>query len=199
MFGLRISLVSVLTIGITTYLALKMWNHYDHSTFAYHPALLTAAFAGGFPLAIHSKTIGSKSVVHGVLSSIAAAAAAYGMYVIYVLKEDGGRTHFYSVLDPSVSWHAVIGALAVAGVVFQATVPWIKGYAPMARSDANIHRTGGKIHIVLGAVALLTGWWKPYGGDGASFALVVGGLAVILVSVFTRVSQPLADTIVAKL
>merc|ERR1711991_352308 len=64
MFGLRISLVSVLTIGITTYLALKMWNHYDRSTFAYHPALLTAAFAGGFPLAIHSKTIGSKSVVH---------------------------------------------------------------------------------------------------------------------------------------
>ena len=193
--AVQVSLLTVVIAVFGVYGAMQMWREYGGSTFAWHPTLLTCGFGGLGLAGVSMKQSKVSTLVHGVVNTCAAACIVYGAWVIYVLKEDGGRPHFWSL--SVASWHALVGGIAVAGVGLQAALSWFTIYPHAAsRADAANHKTMGIANLVLGAVALVTGWWKPYADDGAAMAILAGSLVVILVLLFTSLGDALRSTVV---
>ena len=156
--------------------ATSVYAAYDGSLFAWHPILMTLSVATSFTAANVMKSKGMKwHAVHSTLQMLATWCMVGGMVVMWRVKEEKGRPHWWT---SSASLHARLGVSAAASYVLLAgfslnVLPVVKVKARDLRRWGPSHRDAGRLLGVLAGAAMLTGWYKTYYASSSKPALFV--------------------------
>lgn len=154
----------------------------DPSFFKWHPVGFLAAFLLFSANAVAAMKNGRFLWLHAVLQLLTALAVCGAFYVIFSIKEQFSRPHFWS---PAASPHAWIGGVAVVGYLFLtllATLVMSPLHSKSARTSwAAIHRQWGLLLWIVACAALLTGWNKYH--ELSSPFFIAFALGIVLTSV----------------
>ena len=149
----------VLQLLLASLTCTSLYAAYDGSLFAWHPILMTLSVATSFSAANVMRSRGMKSqVVHSTLNMIAVWCMVGGMVVMWRVKEEKGRPHWWT---PTASLHARLGASVAACYILMAAFslqvfPILKTTAKSLRRWGPSHRDAGRLLGVLAGGALLT-------------------------------------------
>jgi hypothetical protein len=155
--------ISAFLVPTSTALATLLTFAEDPTFFKWHPVAFIAAFVLLSANAVAAMKWQRWLWVHSALQALASAAICFGFYVIWSLKEQFKRPHFWST---DASLHAWLGGAALSAYLLMSVLASLfmsplhdkrtrVGYAAM-------HRQWGFLFWLVACAALLTGWNKNY-------------------------------------
>jgi hypothetical protein len=129
--------------------------------------------------------------IHALFFTVSMLCIIFSMYIVWVNKESRGKPHLSS-------WHALGGAaylvafLALFLVGVMALDPdlacFSKSNSPYS-SLKWIHKSGGRLLLVLGYWICFSGWYKFFEGSDLALGAVVASVASILTYIDPLVSR----------
>jgi hypothetical protein len=152
----------------------------DPSFFKWHPVGFLAAFLLFSANAVAAMKNGRYLWIHFLLQLATAAAVAFAFYVIFSIKEQFTRPHFWS---PQASPHAWVGGAAIVGylaiTLFAALLMSPLHDKSSRVAWAALHRQWGLLFWLVACAALLTGWNKYHELQSPPFIAFAVALAVV--------------------
>lgn len=162
------------------------YRYYNGDFFSWHPVLFTLT-VGAMTLSVHIQKSSRSTYVHTALHLLALGASLGGFYVIYSLKAEKGKSHFWHASLETVSWHARLGGVAVVLLALASLSGLLQMFPKAAsRADARNHSVFGRFLLALFFVALGTGFAKAHSTNLPAMAAFVAGVLVLCWGTLTR-------------
>lgn len=167
-------------VPTATALATAMTFSGDPSFFKWHPVAFIAAFVLLSANAVAAMKTARLLWLHFALQLLACGAIVAGYYVIWSIKEQFKRPHFWS-LDASL--HAWLGGAALCAYLLlsaASSLVMTPLHDKLTRVGyAAIHRQWGLLFWLIACAALLTGWNKDHPLSSLSWIGFAAALATI--------------------
>jgi len=168
---------------ITTFICVYLINtvvNADLGFFGYHPILAVMGVIGFGCNGINlmASPVYRFHFLHMVIQFMAGVFLCCSVYVIYSLKEEYGKPHWFQVSEfKNITWHAFIGGIAVSFWCLQVlttafTMPPGIDKKVITYRGQN-HMQFGQLNLILALLAIGLGWLEKFGRETESLFVLL--------------------------